>query len=43
MGFTYLAVFFKLKPSSRAKGFGGGMAAKKTSSPPHAKDGVIDT
>jgi hypothetical protein len=34
--------FFKLKPPSQAEGFGGGMVAEKTSSPPRAKDGVID-
>jgi hypothetical protein len=36
-GITYLAVFFFiLKPPSRTEGFDGGMAAEKTSSPPHA-------
>jgi hypothetical protein len=34
--------FFKLKPPSRAKGFGAGMAAEKTSSPSRARNGVIN-
>jgi hypothetical protein len=34
--------FFKLKPPSRAEGFGAGMAAEKTSSPSRARNDVID-
>jgi hypothetical protein len=34
--------FFKLKPPSQAEGFGGGMEAKNTSSPPRTRDGMID-
>jgi hypothetical protein len=38
-----LAVFlFIIKPPSRTEGFGRGMAAEKISSPPHARDDVID-
>jgi hypothetical protein len=42
-GFTYLVdFFFKLKPPCQAEGFSAGMVAEKTSSPSHARNGVID-
>jgi hypothetical protein len=42
-GIHLLGRLLQTKTPSRVEGFGGGMAAEKTSSQPHARDGVIDT